>query len=284
VKIRQEALYLPLSCGDRFCVWRAPAGGAPTRGVVLHAPAFAEEMNKSRRMTAWAARELAAQGFGVLQVDLLGCGDSSGDFGDSSWERWIDDLLEASAWVRQQGTGPFWLWGLRAGALLVSALLPKLPHPAALLLWQPVLSGKQQLTQFLRLALASEMLNESADRQGTKQLRERLNAGETLEIAGYRLAPALALGLENASLSIAPEHVVSLSWLEIGSSPDVTPAARSAIRALQDKGVRVEARSVIGPSFWQTVEIEDCPAVVEATLSALSVENDRELSRDSVLL
>jgi len=33
-------------------------------------------MNKSRRMAALQARVFAAMGFGVLQIDLFGCGDS----------------------------------------------------------------------------------------------------------------------------------------------------------------------------------------------------------------
>jgi alpha/beta superfamily hydrolase len=40
-------------------------------------------MNKARRMAALQARALAALGYGVLLLDLHGCGDSSGDFGDS---------------------------------------------------------------------------------------------------------------------------------------------------------------------------------------------------------
>ena len=285
MKIRQDAFLLPMEGGDRFGVWRAPIGTMPMRGVVLHAPPFAEEMNKARRMTAWAARSMAEQGFGVLHLDLYGCGDSCGDYGDASWDRWVDDLLQASAWLRQQGGGPLWLWGLRSGALLANALLPKLPAPARLLLWQPVLSGRQQLTQFLRLALAGDMLGETSNREGTRELRERLNRGESLEIAGYRLSPALALGLDRASLSMTPGRVESVTWLEVTSTPaTLSPAAAGVIAALREQGVPVDGRTVTGPSFWQTVEIEDCPAIVDATLSALTAENDREVSRDSVLL
>ena len=41
--------------------------------------AWAEEMNKARRMAALQARLLAENGYAVLQIDLHGCGDSSGD-------------------------------------------------------------------------------------------------------------------------------------------------------------------------------------------------------------
>ena len=80
-----------------FCLHYAPAGAS--RGAVVHVPAFAEEMNKSRRMASLQARALAAQGWHVLQLDLLGTGDSEGDFGDATWADWMDDVAEARRWL-----------------------------------------------------------------------------------------------------------------------------------------------------------------------------------------
>ncbi len=57
-------------------------------------------MNKSRRMAALQARAFAAMGFGVLQIDLFGCGDSSGDFSDARWDIWKQDLAIARAVAR----------------------------------------------------------------------------------------------------------------------------------------------------------------------------------------
>ncbi|MBK8384562.1 MAG: hypothetical protein IPL11_02315 [Candidatus Accumulibacter sp.] len=41
--------------------------------------------NKSWRIVPLQARALATAGYAVLQIDLMGCGDSSGDFGDATW-------------------------------------------------------------------------------------------------------------------------------------------------------------------------------------------------------
>jgi alpha-beta hydrolase superfamily lysophospholipase len=50
------------------------------------------------------------------------------------------------------------LWGLRLGALLALDAAPLCdPAPAGFVLWQPVVSGEQFLTQFLRLRVASAM-------------------------------------------------------------------------------------------------------------------------------
>src|SRR5688500_8337577 len=115
-------------------------------------------MNKARRMAALQARRLAAEGFAVLQIDLLGCGDSSGDFCEARWELWRRDVQAALAWMRQRFQVPLALWGLRLGAVLACDVAQREETVDRLLLWQPVTNGSQFLTQFLRLRLASEML------------------------------------------------------------------------------------------------------------------------------
>ena len=77
-----EALFLPAEPGFRFGLYFPPCSTQP-RGGVLYCPPFAEEMNKSRRMAALQARAFAKAGYGVLLLDLYGCGDSSGDFSDA---------------------------------------------------------------------------------------------------------------------------------------------------------------------------------------------------------
>jgi exosortase A-associated hydrolase 2 len=140
--------------GQRFCLFH-PAQGDVVRGRVVYVHPFAEEMNKSRRMAARGARALAAAGFSVLQIDLHGCGDSSGDFGDASWQGWIDDVLRASRWLggrdADHAAAPLWLWGLRAGCLLAAAAAARLDEACNFCFWQPVTAGRQQLQQFLRL-------------------------------------------------------------------------------------------------------------------------------------
>jgi exosortase A-associated hydrolase 2 len=108
-------------------------------------------MNKTRRMAALQSRALAAAGWSVLQIDLFGCGDSEGDFGDATWSRWTDDVIEASTWLhRQCGFAPM-LWGTRLGCLLAAEASHRMPSQPNLLFWQPVVSGKRFIQQFLRL-------------------------------------------------------------------------------------------------------------------------------------
>lgn len=265
-----EAFYLPASSGQRFCLFHRPDVQAPGRGAVVYVHPFAEEMNKSRRMAALQARALAAAGHAVLQIDLHGCGDSSGDFGEASWESWLDDVQLACAWLQERSGGDLWLWGLRTGCLLASEAAARIGRPSNLLLWQPVLSGKQFLQQFLRLKLAGEMLG--GDGKGVMdRLRAQLAQGESLEVAGYRLSPGLANGLERAELVPAGQSA-RIEWIELSAKPDgaLSPLAGARLEKWRAAGLAARGRVVNGPAFWQTTEIAECPALLEASTLAVA--------------
>lgn len=267
--------------GRRFALLHTPRGGAP-RGLVLHVHAFAEEMNKSRRMAALQARALAGAGFAVLQLDLLGCGDSAGDFGDATWAQWVADVVHGCRWLRQRlaaddGAGtdalPLWLWGQRAGALLAVQAAQQLALPCNLLLWQPAAQGKAVLQQFLRLKLAADLLG-GQGKAAMEQLRGALAAGESVEVAGYTLNPALCAGLEQATLQPPATPPGRLEWIDVSPQDDAapSPAADSHVERWARSGWAARAQVVKGPAFWQTTEIEDAPALLQATVEALANE------------
>jgi len=252
--------------GQRFCLYHAPV--AVCRGAVLYLPPFGEEMNKSRRMAAMQARALAQRGYGVLQIDLYGCGDSSGEFADARWDTWLADAALGAAWLQAQLDQPLTLWGLRLGALLAIDFARRLPAPPqALLLWQPLLSGSQWLIQFLRLKMAAGMLDAAeADGGGTTtgMLRARLQAGETLEIAGYALAPALAAAIENLDAAALVLTGCPVHWIEVAARDDLPPAAAAVARSWRANGVALAVTVVSGPPFWATQDIGENPAVLRA--------------------
>lgn len=264
-----RAFFLQAHGGQRFCLHHPPVEGA-ARGAVVYVHPWAEEMNKSRRMAALQSHALAHAGYAVLQIDLHGCGDSSGDFADAAWTGWVDDVLLATRWLQAQHAGaPLCLWGLRAGALLATQAAAQLGNPCRLLLWQPVLSGQQHLQQFLRLKAAAEMAQ--GDAKGVlARVRSDLDTGSTVEVAGYRLPPALALGLEQAQLELPP-NATHAAWLEVSTRADATllPPSAARIEAWRAGAGVLKAQAVTGPAFWQTQEIEDAPALIDATLGAM---------------
>lgn len=262
-----EAFFLTVADGPRYCLYHSPAG-AP-RGAVIYLHPFAEEMNKARRMAALQARLLAENGFAVLQIDLHGCGDSNGDCGDATWESWLRDVAAAHDWLRAHCDAPLWLWGLRSGCLLAAEAARKIGAPTNCLFWQPVVSGRQYLQQFLRLKVAGEMMN--GDSKGVMEtLKARLVAGQSVEVAGYALSAGMARGLESAEFT-PPAQPGRLHWLEVSARPDATlaPAAHKRIEQWQAAGWQVDGAVLPAPTFWQTAEIEEAPALLNATLAAL---------------
>jgi exosortase A-associated hydrolase 2 len=263
----------------RFCLWHEPAVSHP-RGCVVQVHALSEEMNKCRRMTALQARALAANGYAVLQFDLFGCGDSDGDFGEATWTQWIHDVqvaIERAAerWSRTWPQHPLprpVLWAQRAGALLASAAAADAGRPCDFLFWQPSTSGKLVLQQLLRLKLAAGLDGAQAKALG-EALRAGIAAGQTTEIAGYRISADLARGLEAAVLAPAPTAAegAALHWLETSSRdlPTLLPASLPSLERWRAAGYSVRAAAVSGPPFWSTVEIAEAPELVSASLALL---------------
>ena len=231
-------------------------------------------MNKSRRMAALQARALAAAGFSVLQIDLHGCGDSSGDFGDARWADWVADVRLAAAWLSERDAAhraaPLWLWGVRAGCLVAVEAAAGM-GPCNFCFWQPPAAGKTLLQQFLRLKSAGEMLA-GGGKGVVEGLRQQLLQGQAVEIAGYTLAADLASGLESASLrpseGLAPGRV---EWLELNTQAGaaLSPVSSQAAATWQQAGFALRSQVIEGPAFWQTAEIEVAPLLITATVAAL---------------
>lgn len=269
-----QAFFLPvehrtLGTGQRFCLFHLPQGEVK-RGRVLYLHPFAEELNTTRRMVAQQARAMAEAGFAVLQMDLMGCGDSSGEFSDASWSDWVEDALVAQQWLTQFTSGPTWLWGMRSGALIATELLARLTEPAHILLWQPVANGKQMLQQFIRLHTAGQWLGSAEDGPSPTHL---LAQGKTIEIAGYSIKPEMAEGLSEAVLRpIKVSGERRLVWFEVTNQvePSLNPNSENELARWRDAGWRVHASAVPGPPFWQNVSGDNLPSLVRSTLVELT--------------
>jgi hypothetical protein len=63
-------------------------------------------------------------------------------------------------------------------------------------------------------------------------------------------------------------------WLEVSPGEPVAllPLSLNTVARFQEQGRFVRTGAVRGSPFWQTVEITECPALLEETLKALSEE------------
>ena len=259
-----EPFFLKTADGPRFCLYHAPAG--PCRGALLYIHPFAEEMNRARRMAALQARAFAARGVAVLLLDLHGCGDSGGEFGDASWDGWLRDIDAGRAWLERRSGRQAGLWGLRLGALLaLQAAQRCAAPPTRLVLWQPVTAGAAYLNGFLRLRLAADMLT-GEDTGGSAALLAELRAGRSLEIAGYELSPTLGEGLLAADArQLVPP--CPTDWFELVAAPErpVPPGAARLVQAWREAGAQVGLAALCGPQFWTTPEVTEAPLLLDAS-------------------
>ncbi|MFZ4875774.1 hydrolase 2, exosortase A system-associated [Janthinobacterium sp. Mn2066] len=262
--------FLPASAGQRYCLLHLPAPSQPPRGGIVYLHPFAEELNKSRRVAALQARAFADAGYSVLQIDLHGCGDSSGDFADARWPTWRNDVHLACAWLQQRVSGPLTLWGLRLGALLALDIARHPPVPLArLLLWQPELSGRRSMDQFLRLRLAARMLADNGQQEAAGHARAQLAAGHAIEVAGYTLAPELVQTIDELDAArLAP--TMPVYWLEYSASATTLPApAARLVQQWREEGTQAGAPLQLAAygdgAFWSSAEIMECPQLLQAT-------------------
>ena len=245
---------------------------------MIHAPAFAEEMNKSRHMVAWQARQLAAAGCTVVVPDLCGTGDSPHGLAEADWQCWVNELIDVAIWARKEGANGITLWGLRLGCLLALQASVSLAQRGVsvehLLLWQPLLSGKLQMAQFLRLVTAA-VVTGGSEGQSVKAVKEALAAGETVEVAGYPLSSALYAGMQTAGADgLTPAVGTAVSVIEVVSHADkaLLPVTRSHVDSWRDAGCSCLARTVPGAAFWSTQELGFSDSLLEASLDAVSCQ------------
>lgn len=264
-----QPFFLDAAHGKRFCIYHAPALELDCRGAFIYVHPFGDEMNKTRRIAALQARAFAAMGFGVLQIDLFGCGDSSGEFVDARLAIWREDLAIAKKWLERHVAAPISLWGVRLGGLLALDFASRVESTIEkIILWQPVVSGELFLTQFLRLRLAGDMLAEGTEKHtGTRAMRNALAAGEILEVAGYELASELAVAVDTLDASKIVPTKSAVHWFEV--TPEIgcamQPARTEVVRAWEQAGVDLQVHMVPGESFWSTQKVSECPDMLSAT-------------------
>jgi exosortase A-associated hydrolase 2 len=262
-----EPFFLDAGAMRLFCVYFPPIGGA--RGNYVFVPPFAEEMNRCRSMVAMQARALAHEGFGTLLVDLFGTGDSSGEFGQATWNSWRDSVIAAWRWLGEQPGERSGIWGLRLGAVLAAELLDDGNIAADhAIFWQPVVSPKAMLTQFLRIKVAAAM-DLKIEGPSTSDMRAALKAGASVEVGGYELNPALVLPLDQKALAdYGSLGGAATDWIEVtpmAEQLELGAASAKAIEILTERGARIEPQVCQGPLFWQLHERTLAPQIIEIT-------------------
>lgn len=257
-----DALYLDGNRGQLFALYYPPAGNC--QGQILIVPPFAEELNKTRPLLAEQARQLASNGYGVLLLDLYGCGDSQGELEQARWQDWLDDLKTGLTWLREQRKNvPISLLAVRLGCLLAAELAasPGLEYLRHILMWQPVIDGRTAMRQFLRLRTLRNLTDGSSDAENS----------ELIEVAGYLLSPDLLQDIEQRQLqSQLPSRHISVDWLSLGLANTARlPGVEQVLSQWRDQGCQLNYHQIEASEFWLEQEPQPQPELHRITLKLL---------------
>jgi len=271
LKIKKDVFFLHSNMGGLFSIYYYPIKTISKKGDILYIHPFADEMNKSRRMAALQANSFAQNGFGVLQIDLFGCGDSSGEFCEATWSVWKENISDAIQWIHNKCDSRISLWGLRLGVLLIMDWIKDSIIPIQnLIFWQPVFDGKLAIKKFYRLGSASKMFGK--DGNSIREIRQKQSRMESIEIGGYAINSELLRAIEDVKINdYCPSPSSRVVWREISltTPTDLNLASKKKIEFFRINGCQVNADSINGNFFWNTVEISTVPELIASTTNSV---------------
>jgi hypothetical protein len=210
-----------------IAAWPGPAGeeyavafdrGRARRVLVL--PAWFDESNKLRHFTVEVMRRLDGAGVDSFLPDLPGCNESRAPLEEQTLASWRSEAGEAASFFAATH-----VLTIRAAA----ALAPDLPG------WRyaPV-APASQLRSLLRARVISSR-EASCEEDRDTLLAEGRERG--LELAGYRLGPAMIAGLADAELPPGAQRDMAQGdiggpglWLR--AEPDHDPKQADALAAI----------------------------------------------------
>lgn len=252
--VKAEPFFLNSSEGRRlFCMSYNNVRVRGELNSVLLLPAFAEEMNCTRRLTHAISCGLAELGYRVLTPDLSNTGDSTGRFVDARFANWLDDVKQCSQWLMNDAA-TISLLTFRAGSLFLPQLTQHLQNVLKkVCLIQPLDSGGQWLTEFLRIRVAKSMFE--GETENIESLKRALTSGHNVEVAGYELSTELfnelmELSLTNERICISEQGLVITSKRSIDESRE--EKVKSTIRTWNCSGESFRSTLVRGDAFWSS--------------------------------
>lgn len=125
------------------------AATGPQRGAMLVCAPLLQDGIRSQRALWLLAEALAAAGVDTLRFDWFGSGDSAGEGSDLQFDGLLDDLQVARSRLRAASPATRTrLFALRSAALPLIAQAAAGTEPVDLVLWDPLLAGRDVVTDW----------------------------------------------------------------------------------------------------------------------------------------
>jgi len=244
---------------------------ASDRPALVFCHAFAEEKLWTHRVFVTFARRLAAGGYPVLRFDLMGNGDSGGDFSASSLTTALSDVRCAIEEVRRRTNRTrVSLLGLRTGATLAALISEAVDGVEDLILWAPIVDGARYMQEMLRTNLTTQMAVYKEVRHDREQLIAAMKDGARVNIDGYEMAFPLYSEFSAIKLNVDPKrHQGRCLIVQIDRTPDAEPTPE--IQQLARTYARPTVLTVQEEPFWKEIQrfYNDAPNLFPATLNWL---------------
>ncbi len=223
-------------------------------------PPFGAEYLRAHRALRELAHGLASEGYYVLRFDYYATGDSGGSAEDATVEQWLEDVGYAFEEAKEASEGgALAAVGVRLGAALAALASCKRPDVDALVLWDPVVAGRDHIAELAERHRAFVLA-------GTPP-RGYEPADPPSEVLGTPLTAALRSGLEALDLrtgcATPPSRVAVIT-------SDSDPEAVAICQHLKERGATVDFQPRPGPKVWLRQDQLERALVPRATLGAIT--------------
>lgn len=229
-----------------FGIYHLPAAAQRTqrsKAVLLCYPGV-HEYNTSH----WSFRRLASllsrQGHHVFRFDYFGTGDSSGEVDEGTPAIWVDDVRTAANELLDiSGSRNLSIVGMRLGAALAYRAAAAGLASETLVLWDPVIDGRQYVEQLQRWDRSKNLLFLHA----TRTRRDHH------ELLGYRFPEHVRSQLEALDLQAEPQPNQGRIALVLS---EAQPAQRALADSLNRAGISTSLRVVSGAADASAAQSE----------------------------
>lgn len=199
----EEAFFFENEGTRLFAIIHRPKNSKEKKGIIFCHP-FGEEKQYSYRAFVRFARELCDRNFHVMRFDCRGYGDSEGDFKDATLETQVADTLKAIDIFKVQFCiQKVGLFGLRLGATIATLAAERDSSIQRLILWFPVINGKEYLDELIKTKIISELTNKMTSLP-QREIIEQLKSKGGSDMGGYYLTTEMyeqLLGIDQTSQS-----------------------------------------------------------------------------------
>lgn len=222
-----------------------------SKGILICHPMFEEKLHVHRVLVDFS-RLLSSAGFNVMRFDYYGEGDSAGQFEEATVESRLSDIDSAlDAFKKKTPIRKIALLGVRFGATLASLYAEKEKEINALVLWAPILRGKDYLHQLLRMNLTHQVVVYKKVVYTREDLIKGLDEGKKVNVEGYEITRELYQQVSEVDLLTSDKSFKGNALLfQFSSNSSEASLDLDKLKNLYARCNHSEVLKSTDPHFW----------------------------------